>query len=243
MEFVISSSIRSKRAEAVQMTGVDSNGEAFERIGGCTLAKDIYLPVLKPFSLLRLYFHEMGHVIGSELSFKGGQVLTPSEVKSSACPISITELIRLLGYLSLDYPALYQDIYLMPSANAALSIFTKGNFDPLTVTVHENVSREGIEALVKKNNIAGFAGKLQEDGELVTSYNRNIRNVELPATAVEIGCLWLLEKQLRSYFPGKTMILNEPVFPSHNIAFRIAARAYSHDLIIPSLIDLPPRAA
>lgn len=214
---------------------------------GAQIGNNIYVSDGVGIVVLLTYCHEVGHFIADQLSFRGKKVLTPDEAKEEtliAWPDYwyAKQLYGKMVYEGTENAPAHQ--VTVPTANNLLRIFTRGWFDAKMINFHPVPSAQDIEQLINEGQKAGkilSSGiKVNVDGELIYSESREGRNAEVPAVAVEYGCLHILTNSMRPYHP---FFLEQFVKTSNNPAERkaqsIAMRAYQgENWVLPSTKDL-----
>ena len=212
---------------------------------GVRIERDIYLVESSPVNFLLRYFHEIGHILGDDLSYRDGDILTPAEVVSTQAPIDYSETFMLFSQV-ISAPG-YDRVnnLTIESANIILNTFTLGKFDPTSIKLHYPVTQEELEDLLKSaHETPGII--INEKGELEGVNTKDGRDAEISAMAVEIGCLKILENTINSLSPQDLLsitVQREDKGDSHSRAMKIVERTYqpNRSFILPSAKDLGKR--
>lgn len=204
---------------------------------GLRIGNEIFLPRFKPVDFLSHYWHEAGHIIGDELSFVKGDVLTPDEVKKTKLNLSRKEAFKIILILfRINFPG--QEMFAIDLANRILTVFTKGNFDNNKIILHNNLTDEEFKSLVNENTPSETTA-LNEAGEITTISTKKGRDKEISAYTADAACKHIL---MNSLGIEKGVGYKKGEFPydsSHTRAINIVIQAYTHHgYVLPSMLDL-----
>lgn len=204
---------------------------------GLTIGNEIFLVRSKPLDFLKNYWHEAGHIIGDELSFVNGDVLTPNEAKKTSLNLSRKEVFKAaLILFRVNFPG--QDSFSIDLANRILKVFTKGNFDINKIILHNKLTDEELKRLIDEND-AEETSTINATGERILKSTRDGRNIEIPAFSTDIACRHILMNSLgleqkAGFEKGKY-----PYESSHARAMNLVIQAYTHHgYVLPSMLDL-----
>ena len=197
----------------------------------------IAIPPCKPLTFLERYFHEAGHIIGWNLSFKDRDVLTPDEAKiAKVANIDFKTRAMVLTALKLNIPG--QEKLLFDFANSILDTFTKRNFDLSVIRVHYNFPRERLDKIARRMQKKATTYIVTNTGEIQLTSSRDGRNDEIPSYATMRACIKIMENTLDLPLI-KYHKIGEGFSSSHARAFNIVDRAYTQNgIILPSYLDV-----
>lgn len=220
------------------------------QILGLRKGRQIFLPPASLINTLSTYLHEVGHIIGDDMSFQAGldnsdnaQVLSIDDVKNVYKMIQLSEIEQiflrenLINNDKIESPESYD--LLKSIANKLLKSFTKESFDPEEVTVNF-VSQESLEQLAFESDISTISQ--DSDGKRYAKNSKEGRNSEIPAYTTEIICLQILENTLHRYRLldlNSEFIIGTTLSPSHQRAKNLLNRAFrGKGWRLPSMLDI-----
>lgn len=201
------------------------------------LGDSIAIPPRKPLVFLERYFHEAGHIIGWNLSFKGLEVLTPDEAKIAKVENMDPETkAKVIAALRSNKPG--QEELLVDFAKSVLQTYTKGNFDLSIIKVHYNFSEKKLVEIARRLQKKATTYIVLDDGQIKLTSSKKGRDDEIPSYATMRACIKIMENTLG--LPEiKYTVNRDAINTSHGRAFVIVDEAYSRSgMILPSYLDM-----
>lgn len=192
-----------------------------------------------PYFLISVLAHELGHIIGTRLSFKAGEVLTPNEVKNTTIHFPQYVVMYLIGAYFQDEIEITDEI--IEFVAQILDVYTKGNIDCREIDVIPISAKELVELAMQSTSNTFVV----QDGDPAFLSTKLGRNEELAAIATAKAVETIIQNSspyiLRILFKI-FHLTNSSAYgkiSSHSRANRIVQRAYrSKGWIIPSEKDL-----
>lgn len=246
----IDQDLSARTRSTAQLSGAEVNIGGNSSIAGLRVGNEIYLSPRNVVDSLGTFCHEVGHFIGDLWSFKKGDgesaeetVLSIDEIKDQRVFITLSEE---------EYHYLDDNIFLtklavhspelISIANKLLVEFTKGRFDPDSITFHA-VSQDVLDERVRSLDISTV--KTDASGNIVAVNSRKGRDAEIPSYTTEYCCMQILENTLYHY--GIFSFENYLKFfatssPAHQRARNIISRAFrGRGWRMPSMVDIKNR--
>lgn len=225
-----------------------------ENLVGFRSGKDIYLPPQDFLNTISVFCHEVGHVLGNEMSFQTGLypgekaiVTNFDEIKSGNLRIKLepNEIVHIMKYLSNNEPVPIEGLTLS-IALKLLDVFSKGNFT-LTSIISHNVTQEELHRLVaEKGSSTTTTKQAGTTTEILVVNSKSGRNEELSSYTTEVSCLLILENTLKWYGIYRSdgaITISASISPPHQRAINIISRAFSgKGWRIPSMLDINLRS-
>ncbi|CAN5307364.1 hypothetical protein BH10PAT1_BH10PAT1_4470 [soil metagenome] len=181
----------------------------------------IYLNNNMPLrGFLSTYFHETGHYMGVNTSFR--EILSPKMYRTTQLNISkFHKAILFRAIMLKDNPIILRP-FIFNIANQTLNLFFRNNFDPNMLDIHILSPDKLKSVFMEGEDVNGYTYK----------NDREIRNLEVDAFTVQVGCLKIIENTLKSIdipISGST--------PTHTRAINIVSRAFYRNTNISSTFD------
>lgn len=243
----IRKNIAAIRTENVAINTIENAGVGQAEISGLRSGKEIFLPPRTVVDLLSTYCHEVGHIIGDDMSFQDGSndgeepdVLSIDEVKDPNTRITLTNKEQeYLKNTIFSTEKVSLDPVLIGITNKLLDLFTKGNFDPRSIRCH-SVTQKELEEKVSTMSISTLSRN--SEGGIIAVNSKDGRDSEIPSFTTELSCLQILENTLAYYeifSKSQYFIANTVDSPAHQRAKNILSRAFEgRGWRLPSMKDI-----